>query len=63
MRFIALDVHSGFCEVAIKDESGLRQPVASRAQSRSSSCSREAFAPMMRWRWRRPGRRSRSLGY
>jgi transposase len=24
MRFIALDVHSGFCEVAIKDESGLR---------------------------------------
>jgi transposase len=24
MRFVALDVHSGFCEVAIKDESGLR---------------------------------------
>jgi hypothetical protein len=24
MRFIALDVHSDFCEVAIKDRSGLR---------------------------------------
>ena len=24
MRFIALDVHRDFCEVAIKDESGLR---------------------------------------
>ena len=63
MRFIALDVHSDFCEVAIKDGSGLRGAGRVKSSSRSSSCSREAFARMVRWRWRRLGRRLRSLGY
>ena len=63
MRSIALDVHRDFCEVAIKDESGLRlgRPRQELA-SRSSSCSRRASRPMTRWRSRRPGRRSRSRG-
>src|SRR6266704_3825011 len=40
MRFIALDVHRDFCEVAIKDESGLR--LAGRVKS--SVCELELFA-------------------
>ena len=40
MRFIALDVHRDFCEVAIKDASGLR--LAGRV--RSSVSELELFA-------------------
>jgi transposase len=40
MRFIALDVHRDFCEVAIKDESGLR--LAGRVKS--SPAELELFA-------------------
>ena len=36
MRFIALDVHRDFCEVAIKDESGLRGGWASEELARGA---------------------------
>ena len=63
MRSIALDVHRDFCEVAIKDESGLRLAGRVKARSPSSSYSRRVSRPTTRSRWRRPEERWRSLGF
>ena len=63
MRSVALDVHRDFCEVAIKDESGLR--LAGRVKSSVSELElfAQSLAPTTRSRWRRPEERCRSLGF
>ena len=62
MRFIGLDVHRDFCEVAIAEGGEVRWAGRVQRSRRRWSCSRRASAATTRSRWRRPATRSGSRG-
>jgi hypothetical protein len=55
MRSIALDVHRDFCEVAIKDESGLRLAGRIKSSPAELELFARAWRPTIRSRSRRLG--------
>jgi Transposase/Transposase IS116/IS110/IS902 family len=62
MRFLGLDVHCDFCEVAIAETRWRVRRVRSRPAWRSLNCSRVAWRRAMSLRWRRLRTRWRSRG-
>jgi transposase len=63
MRSVALDVHRDFCEVAIKDESGLRLARRVKSSPKELELFAQSLAPDDQVALRRPGRRFRSRGF
>lgn len=52
MRFIGMDVHRDFCEVAIWEDGEVRSAGRSPPARRSWGCSPRASAMKTGWRWR-----------